>query len=426
MPRLDLFRKLLGITRSEATTEVQVSSTSSAPTEFTGDTLTGSTALDTYAKMMRDAQVAGAYQQVVGSVVGGMVRIECEESEEIAEWANAVMERIEGSSLDMVEAALMMLPFGFSVQEVVWREYEGRWEPYQIIERASQKFTWEWDSKANEYVLQSNEGFGGKKAPLGKYLICRNGNNSGNPYGSSILKSCYKNWYSKLEIIKLLNVFLEKNASPNLIAKPTYPQPASVDDKVLTMLETFRQSSVAVVPSTYEIETINLGNPNAESQFRGALNYHDSQIARAILSESLTLEEGGIGARSSGQSATHATVLRAKGSMLRRKIAAAINEQLIKPMVALNFGEDAPVTRFIIEEPPVDALAEYTQAIKALRETGYLAGSEPWVLERAGLGETDMTDEMREEARQALLAPPQQGYTNDEVKDGGSSDERAS
>jgi len=213
MPRVSWFQKLLGISTSEAQREA-IASSSSVFSEFDSDTLTGSTALNTYAKMMRDAQVGGSYQQLVAAVVGGGVRVSCEESEEIELWANAALDRVEGSPLDMVEAALLMVAFGFSVQEVVWREWEGKWEPYQIIERAPQKFTWEWDSNAKRNVLKTSSGFNTQEAPVGKYLICRNGNNTENPYGYSILKSAYKNWMSKLQIIKLANVFLEKNASP--------------------------------------------------------------------------------------------------------------------------------------------------------------------------------------------------------------------
>jgi len=405
MPRFDLFRKLFGIGRAEAKTERILQSIFSEFTEFAGDTLTGVSALDTYAKMMRDAQVEGAYQQVVASVIGGRVWVECDESQEIADWATGALERIEGSPLDMVQAALMLLPYGFSVQEVVWREYKGKWEPHRIIERAAQKCSWDWDSKSNQWALKTSTGYNATEAPVGKYLICRNGNNTENPYGNSILKSCYKNWYSKLAIIKLLNVFLERNATPIRWAKPQFPQSADSDNKVLEMLETLGQTSSMVVPSTYDLNVLFSTSPNAEGQFRGALGYHDSQIARAILSESLTLEEGGVGARSYGQSAAHQTVLRAKGAMLRRKVASAINEQLVQPMVQLNFGEDAPQARFMIAEPPVENLMEYSAAIKNFVEAGVFTGQEPWIPDRVGLGNANPDLEEKLLAKQQAAVP---------------------
>ena len=380
---LSWIKKLLGISPAEA--KRPLTGYGSVLKDFPADTLTGVTAIKTYYHMINDSQVAGALQQLYGSITGGPARFR-HQNPEIEQWVNDTLDNIPGSFVEVISSAATMIAFGYSLQEVVWAYSGGKWIPAEIVGKDVRNYEWVWSSKGNMWLLQSSSGFKSSSVPAGKFIICKNGNDQSSPYGRSVLKPAWKNWWSKTELIKIQLHFAERNVSPIAAGTSEIPHSPEDEEAFLNMMDELRQRSAILVPNGFKLDMLYSNNPNGGAQLDQFIAYHDSQIARAILAESLTLEGGGVGARSYGQSATHASVLRAIGANVRSKIATAINEQLIYPMIVLNFGQDTPKGALIIQEPPVDQLKDYAQAIKYFVDAGAITGKEDWVMELAGLG----------------------------------------
>lgn len=64
-------------------------------------------------------------------------------------------------------------------------------------------------------------GYEERELPLNKVILYTHNGKFGNPYGTSRLKRCYKNWKIKDVILKAWALTCERYGSPYTIAKTT-------------------------------------------------------------------------------------------------------------------------------------------------------------------------------------------------------------
>ena len=95
------------------------------------------------------------------------------------------------------------------------------------------------------------------------------------------------------------------------------------------------------------------GRRAAESGYLEAIDYHNREIARAILGQTLTTDDSRrVGSLALGK--VHLQVLIMQLNGLRKDIAERVmNEQIIRPTVDLNF-EGGSYPTFVFDEPELD------------------------------------------------------------------------
>ena len=184
--------------------------------------------------------------------------------------------------------------------------------------------------------------------PREKFILYAYNPRYESPAGESDLRAAYRAWRSKERILQQWDLFLSKYASPTLIGVYKRGLPPAQQEELLRALDKLQQETAMIVPEEVQVSALEFKQSGAES-FAQAVAHHNAEIAKSILGETLTTDEGQrVGSLALGQ--VHLKVLQTQLRALRAELAERVMyDQLICPLVRLNFG-DAPVPRFVWEE----------------------------------------------------------------------------
>ncbi len=159
------------------------------------------------------------------------------------------------------------------------------------------------------------------------------------PHGQSDLRAAYKHWWSKEVILKFWNLYMEKFGMPT--AKGTYRRgvPKDQQDELLRVLDKIQQETALVVPEDVTIELLE-AQRGGDAGYLAAIEFHNKQIAKAILGQTLTSDEGSrVGSLALAR--VHMDVLRFYLEKLKRDLEESVmHEQLIRRLVEINFDSD--------------------------------------------------------------------------------------
>lgn len=317
--------------------------------------LSGHNGITVYDEMRRsDATVSTSLEIINLPIMGAGWEVEAASDDPndilIAEWVKAnLFERIDW--VGFVREALLMLPFGFSVFEKVYKQDEWKGNAdgegagmYWMLDKlASRKqdsiFGWELkDGSAG--VRQIDPAGGEHEIPAAKLLIFTNKREGSNFEGISILRSSYKHWYIKSQLEKIMAIAVERQGVGIPYVIP--PANATEDDKkkVRIALKNLRANEQAYleIPVGWEIGFMDMhANTNMDAQPQVA--HHDRQILKNVFGQFLD-----IGAH--GSSGTR-NVSEDQGRLLEQAIEAVattftsvVASNLIKQLVDLNFNVD--------------------------------------------------------------------------------------
>jgi phage gp29-like protein len=148
---------------------------------------------------------------------------------------------------------------------------------------------------------------------------------------------------------------LERFAMPTVFGKFESGLSAEQQAAMLATLEGLNRTTAFVFPSEFEVGTLG-GQREPSTGFMESIEFHNREIARAILGQTLTTDEGRrVGSLALGK--VHLQVLLLQLEGLRRELADVVmTEQVIRPMVELNFGP-GDVPRFEFEPASLGAFA---------------------------------------------------------------------
>jgi phage gp29-like protein len=169
------------------------------------------------------------------------------------------------------------------------------------------------------------------------------------------LEAAHVHWRAKSNLLEAWRIHLERYASPTVLGR--YQRGLSPDEQasMLAKLEDVSRHSAIVFPQEIEIGTLG-GDRGPSLGFQEAIEFHNREIARSILGQTLTTDEGRrVGSLALGK--VHLQVLLLQISALRRELADTVmTEQIIRPLIELNFGP-GPIPRFEFEETRLEAFA---------------------------------------------------------------------
>jgi hypothetical protein len=260
------------------------------------------------------------------------------------------------------------------------------------------------------------------------------------PRGTSILRPAYDAWWRKRQALVEFVKFLAQFAGPSIWAttpegaqtappldylgntvpyvapsetdplgnaQPVPSAPLTPEQDLLAKLQQFRNGTVGAFPFGTELHTIEM---NGEGRaFLTAIAECNMSITKAILTQTLTTEEGEHQARAAAQ--VHQDVLDTLVRQGKRSIVRMMQKQILRPWVAYNWGDDvaAKLTpKVSLGTTEEQDLVPTMNAIANLYQAGYIdVSQQPDIDDMLGLPVRDLSIADEPTIEEDSGSPPQ-------------------
>lgn len=311
------------------------------------------------------------YSSVLGTrkraISGIMPQVEpASDSARDVEIAEAVREEIaeHPGFADLVEDLLDALGKGFSVVEIDWARSASRWTPERFDHRDPRFFTFDRETRRDLRLLDEAGPVEGVALEPFKFITHRARMKSGLTYRGGLARVVAFSWMCKAYTFKDWMSFIETYGLPLRIGR--YGPEATKDDvaKLYQAVANIGTDAAAVLPKSMEIafeKGLSLAGP--EKIFETFARYIDEQISKAVLGQTMTADSGS----SQAQATVHNEVRHDIAASDARAVAGAINRDLVRAYVDLNFGvqEVYPRLTLAVAEPE-DITAKIEGAAKLM------------------------------------------------------------
>ena len=314
--------------------------------------------LEVFEQMMNDAQIRAAintkryallarpWQIVAAKGSTANERSQAEEAKRFVDYALRSLKGPDGSDRDFRSTLFeMMSAFyrGFSLAELIWTvgksgPWSGKYRYAAIKFKNVKQIGFDLDEFLNlRYVTSWTPEFGFQKIPKEKCLLFVYNQKDELPFGDSDLRSVYRHWFSKRKVMEYWNLRLQRFGIPFAYACVTSGND-NLSQRVGEMLRDIQEDSSAVFPANVKPELLETSVDGGDA-FLKALDWHNQQIATGILLQTLTSSEGTrSGSLALGK--VHFNILIYVLESVKQEIETAVNSQLIRPLIDLNFGHE--------------------------------------------------------------------------------------
>jgi phage gp29-like protein len=305
--------------------------------------LVGQRGLGVFDKMRRDDQVKAAltFKRHTVTAAGWSIKVPEGKDED---WDAAVLcrealDKLDGSLERAIDGVLTALAYGYSISEKVWEERDSQIVIKALKTRRPHDWEFEVDVYGNLIGLKQLQ----RKLPVDKFVVYSYDSEFGNWYGTSDLEAAHRAWWTKRNTYQWMAMLLERLGIPPIFAlyDPNAYQGAKIGD-LKNVLKNMQAATVGVIPRAspedLELWTTEIKN-GIEGVFIPALDRLDRDISKALLMPGLLGMTADAEQGSMARAKVHFDVFMLVTERTRNEIAQhVISEQLIKPMVDLNFG----------------------------------------------------------------------------------------
>jgi SPP1 gp7 family putative phage head morphogenesis protein len=320
---------------------------------YNPDKLVGRQGLQIYDKMRLDEQVKAVMNFKRDAITARGWTFKYEEYSELSETEQAkrirvfteIMGRMHGSFLDALNLISTGRDYGFSMTEKVYSDVTIDGETYvginMLLARAPDTF----EFYVNDYgILERVEQLvPGRRTRINMSRMIHyvHSPEFDRFYGRSDLREAYRAWFIKQRIQEFWLQYLERMAGGFFVLKPkedgsTVVPGSATEQSIEEMLKNLHSTAGIKLPSGYE-ETVYY--PTSTDAYEKAVVHHDLAIAKSLLVPNL------LGISHAGQTGAFAqsqTQLEAFFWTLNadsERLAAVVNEQLVKDLGDQNFGD---------------------------------------------------------------------------------------
>ena len=302
--------------------------------------------LGIYKKMREDDQVKAALHLKKAAILHPGWTIEGDD-ESLVEFAQTVFDEMEGTIEGAIRSILSSYDYGFSLHEKVYRYIEsgpfsGKIGIAALRQKSPTRIDFDVDPFGNIKpmgIIQTQHT--GTRKPLdpAKFILHTYQQEFDNYYGESDLKAAYRFWFLKVNFFRYWGMYLEKFGVPMVWGKVTTPTVDAADQaKFRTIVANIQAGMSAVAPDNLDLNFLEPSQSGKET-FAAAIDVLNISIARSILMPQLVglSPQGSTGslARANVESDTLDMVLGGDS----REVEETINEQLIRPLIDMNFGK---------------------------------------------------------------------------------------
>lgn len=288
-------------------------------------------------------------------------------------------------TFDMLDA----VPKGLSFTEIMWDTSEGQWMPLRLEWRDPRWFTFD-RRDLRTPLLRGGETGNGADTPLEpfKFIQLSIKAKSGLPVRSGLARLAMWGWMFKAFTLRDWAIFAQTFGQPVRVGR--FHSGASQEDRdtLWRAVANIAGDCAAIIPKEMEIEFIESKNVGQGADlYEKRADWLDRQISKAVLGQTGTtdMKSGGLG---DGGNDVHDRVAGDIEKADCKALAAALNRDLVRPWMDLEFGPGGPYPRIKIERPKREDLAVLANAIPQLVGAGMrLQASE--VRDRFGFSDPD-------------------------------------
>lgn len=239
--------------------------------------------------------------------------------------------------------------FGFSVFEKVYKvdKFEGA-TIIGLEKLASRKqiTITNWQTEDGYEGVTQKTGAGDiASIPRVKLVIFTYDKEGDNYEGISLLRSIYKDWDIKDNLVLVNAMALEKHGMGMPIVRERDNETASAEDQaaaeeVLTNVRA-NESAFMKIPKTMEVEMLDMKGSTTK-EIIPTLNYHDGRIMAGVLARFMELG-GSAGTGSQSLSQDLSSIFMKAEETAAKQFAAVVNNDIIKQLIDLNFSDGESV-----------------------------------------------------------------------------------
>ena len=335
---------------------------------YNPDDLIGRRGYAIYDQMQRDAQVQACLMIKKLAVLSRGWEVHPASGNpgdiEVADFVRFALSEMRGSILDVLFSVLDALAKGFSVLEMNYcvldkEPHKGRVGLASIKAKDPSTFGFDTDEFLNVRGLTRTPAPGRNASlPPDKFVLYSYMPKYESPYGTSDLRAAYKHYWSKDVLTRFMNLYLEKYGSPTVRGSYKRGTPKQAQEELLRVLDKIQQQTAIVIPEDVQVELME-AERGGEAGYLEAIEFHDKQISRAILCQTLMTDEGShVG--SFALAKVHLDVLKMCLRKLKRDLEESVmQEQVIRRLVDYNFTVSAYPTFSLgpVEDADVEQLS---------------------------------------------------------------------
>lgn len=308
--------------------------------------LAGSTAISTYDRMRKSDGVVGAALLACELPIrAANWYIEPASDDkldvEIADFVEqALMSKMSITWDDFLRQALLMLPFGFSVFEKVFKvdEINGKqvitWKKFSP---RGQSTILKWQTAEGEDGITQLPPTGRQiSIPIEKLLIFTHQKEGENWTGISVLRKAYRSWYYKNHIEKFNAIGYERQGLGIPYAKLPKSFVDKDRDRMETLLKNIRanEQGYMIYPDGYDVGFMDMKAKTVKDP-KDTIQRLNREILISVLAQFLDLGSGPYGSRA--LSADQSTTFHNNLTAVANTIKDVVNKYAVKQLVDLNF-----------------------------------------------------------------------------------------
>lgn len=352
-----------------------------------------------YEKMLQtDESVFAGAEYLVQSVIARIGEY-CHPDEVIQEEIRTQLAGMDGSWLQAVGEIASALFYGYSVTEKVYKIDAGmvRLKTLQTLHPSTTVIeTWK-DGPDKNRPKVVHQFWGDTEhvvLPVDKCILYNHGGTFGNVYGTSRLKRAWKNWFIKEVLLKAWGTSLERHGKPTTIGYGDLS--GTVQDQngrqvqkaayLNSVIKKIFSDGVGVLDGSTKVE-ISRAAAGIGKDFSELIAYLNRSIHQAIGLPALTLDVGSSGAYSLGKEQGDRFNQLLEGILI--ELTDMLVEQLIRPLIEMNFGQQDTYGCFSFEEWVVEDQKVVADTFSVLIASGILSVDRVedmnWMRERLGL-----------------------------------------
>lgn len=337
------------------------------------------------------------------AVSGAPVEVQAaDDSAKAKEIADAVRRDLTENDafVDLLFDLLDGLGKGFAVSEILWNTEGKRWVPRAYKWRDPRLFAWN-ENLEELRVYDEADLYGKPLAPF-KFVRFIPKLKSGVPIRGGLARVAVVAYMFKSYTVRDWHTFMDVFGMPIRLGR--YGKDATEPEiqKLRQAVTNIAADAAGLIPDTMSIEFIEAAKTAGGDQlFRGSAEWWDKQISKVVLGQTMTSEDGS----SLAQAKVHNDVRLDIAQADARQLCAAINRDLVRAYVDLNFGaqERYPSISLTIDEP--EDLRATAEVIEILVKNG-VPVPVWWVREKFGIPEAHDGEELLGAPKPPAIEPP--------------------